>query len=78
MNVETAKAQLAMAEASEKYRKAKAAYQADSKKKPAFVKARSLLVDVRNEWRVNHRTAPNGPGDASASPAPINALLEVN
>ncbi len=78
MKVETAKAQLALAQAEDKYRKAKIAYQKDAKKKPAFVKTRTALVDARNEWRNNWRTAPDGPGDAAVSPAPVTASLEVS
>ncbi len=73
MKVETAEAQLALAKAEDQYRKAKIAYQKDAKKKPAFVKARTALVKARNEWRNNWRTAPDGPGDAAVSPAPVTA-----
>ncbi len=74
MNVDEAKAQLALAEAGENYRAAKAAYKADPKKRPAFVKARDALVAARDDWRTNHRTG--GPG--TANPAPVSASLEVN
>ncbi len=78
MDVETAQAQLDYAKTGEKYRAAKVAYQSDPKKKPAFVKARNAHVEATNTWRNNHRVAPDGPGDATASPAPANASLEVN
>ena len=78
MDVEHAEAQLALAKAGDTYRKAKAAYQSDAKKKPAFVKARGALMAARDEWRNNWRTAPDGPGDAAVSPAPVTASLEVS
>ncbi len=80
MNVETAQAQLGLAEASEAFLAAKLAYQADAKKldnpadsekKPAFVEARDALVAARNDWRENYRTAPDGPGDGTANPEPV-------
>ncbi len=78
MNVATAEAQLALAKAGEKYRAAKVAYQKDAKKKPAFVKAQNVLVAARDDWRNNHRVLPDGPGDAAATPAPVDVSLGVN
>jgi len=77
MNVATAKAQLSLAETSEEYLEAKAAYQADPEKKPAFLKAQSKLVAARDDWRNNHRTAPSGEGDGTAQPDAVSASLEV-
>lgn len=78
MNVPEAEAQLALAKTEDKYREAKTAYQADAKKKPAFIKARNALVAARDEWRNNWRTSSDGPGDASVAPAPVSASLEVS
>ncbi len=78
MNVDEAKAQLALAEAGARYRRAKAAYQDDPKKKAAFVKARSALVAIRDDWRTNWRVSPNGPGDAVVTPEPVSASVEVH
>ena len=86
MNVETAQAQLDYATAAEVYRAAKLAYQADAKKldnpadsekKPAFVEARDVLVAVRNDWRENYRTAPDGPGDGTANPDTLTVPIGV-
>ena len=68
MDVETAQAQLDYAKTGEKYRAAKLAYQKDSKKKPAFVRARNAHVKATNNWRNNHRVAPDGPGDGTVNP----------
>ena len=87
MDVETAKAQLKTVEAAEKYRAAKAAFQADvadgadpqkSKKRPAFIKARAAHVEATNNWRNNYRTAPDGEGDSTASPDPLTVRLDVS
>lgn len=78
MNVEQAKAQLTLAEASAKYLAAKAAYQENAGKKAAFVKTRTALLAARDDWRNNYRTVPTGPGDAAASPTPVDVSLEVN
>jgi hypothetical protein len=74
MDVKTAKAQLALAEAEEKYLAQKAAYHAiprderTDKQKAAFHKAQQDFAKVRDNWRLNFRTAPSGPGDATVSP----------
>ena len=87
MDVETAKAQLKTVEAAEKYRAAKAAFQADvadgadpqkSKKRPAFIKARAAHVEATNDWRQNYRTAPAGPGDVTVSPEPVTMRVETS
>ncbi len=78
MNVEEAEAQLEYARTAEEYRAAKLAYQVDLEKKPAFVEARDALVAARNDWRNNYRTAPDGPGDGTADPEPVNVSVAVN
>jgi len=79
MDVETAKAQLALAETEAAYLEAKSAFQADqtAAKKKAFKKAQAALVAARDDWRENHRTPPDGPGDGTVAPAPVEASLEV-
>ena len=86
MDVETAQAQLDYARTAEAYRAAKLAYQvdaaelanpADSEKKPAFVEARDALLAARNDWRNNYRTAPDGPGDGTASPDTLTVPIGV-
>lgn len=78
MNVNKAEAQLALANAEERYLSAKAAYRSDSDEKEAFVEARDDLVNARNDWRLNYRTALAGSGDAVAEPEPVSVSLEVN
>lgn len=80
MDVKTAKAQLVLAEASEKYLAAKASYQDDpdnTQKKKTLVKTRDVLVTTRDDWRNNHRVVPDGPGDAAVSPEPVTATTSV-
>ena len=78
MDVETARAQLNYAESGAKYRAAKLAYQKDSKKKPAFVKARTAHVKTTDDWRNNYRTAPDGEGDGTAGPDPVTMTVETS
>ena len=78
MNVDEAKAQLALAKASQNYRESKAAYREDESKRAEFVEARDELVAVRDDWRNNWRTAPDEPGDATAAPDPASVSLEMN
>ncbi len=84
MDVETAQAQLDYAKTGEKYRAAKLAYQvdaaeladpADSKKKPAFIKARAAHIAATDNWRNNYRVAPDGPGDGTASPDTVTVPI---
>ncbi len=87
MDVDTAQAQLDTVKAAEKYREAKAAFQADvadgadpktSKKLPAFVKARTAHVKATDNWRNNYRTAPDGEGDGTVGPAPVTMTVETS
>ena len=80
MNVEEAEAQLAFAKAKAKFADAKEAYHADptAENKPAFRKAQKALVAARNEWRINWRKSPDGPGDGVADPDPVGASVEVS
>jgi hypothetical protein len=75
LDVETAQAQLDYAKSGEKYRAAKLAYREDSKKKAAFVKARTAHVKATNNWRENYRIAPDGEGDASVSPETLTVPI---
>lgn len=80
MDVATAKAQLVEAEAREALQTAKVAYQ----KKPSDANkaklraAQAEMIEARNHWRNNFRKAPDGPGDGTASPAPVEASIGVN
>jgi len=76
MDVDTAKAQLALAETRVKYLEAKAAYfedMSDEKAKAVYRKLADEYVAVRDNWKLNFRTAPNGPGDGTVAPEPLKA-----
>jgi len=81
MDVKTAKAQLALAEADEAYLAAKTAYHAipreerTKKQRAAYHKAQQNFAKVRDNWRLNFRTAPSGPGDGTVSPKPHGVKL---
>ena len=86
-DVETAQARLNYAKSGEKYRAAKQAFQADvgdgadpkkSKKLPAFAKARTAHVKATDDWRNNHRTAPDGEGDGTVGPEPVTLTVETS
>jgi len=80
MDVDMAKAQLDLAEAEADLAETKAAFHNDpddKKLRAAFVKSKGRVVEARDEWRNNWRTAPNGPGDATADPDPVTASGEA-
>lgn len=73
MDVATAKAQLALAETREKFLEAKALHFEDpsnKKNKAAYRKLADEYVKVRDNWKVNYRVAPDGPGDGTVQPEP--------
>lgn len=63
MNVEEAEAVIALDKIEKAWVKAKQS----GKKDPAYFKARDALIEARNDYRINLRTAPSGPGDATVT-----------
>lgn len=76
MSVEAAEAQLRLVQTREEFLQAKTAYledKTDEAAKAAYRDAADSYVEVRDEWKLNHRVAPDGPGDATVGPAPLEA-----
>lgn len=75
VDVATAEAQYKAAVAREKFLKAKAKWLADktSANKAAYQKAADEFQALRDDFKLNFRVAPDGPGDATVQPEPVKA-----
>jgi hypothetical protein len=80
-DVDRLRAELALAEASQRLEAAREAMHADrsdAAKLRAYRRASERVVELRRDYRENHRPAAGGPGDAAPQPKTVRASSRVS